>query len=185
MHHPPYPVRDHHPRRLGEDGTVGSTTATLAQKRQFAIQSWEYNKRDAVCAELFPDLVEPPTPLPGALDAAAVGGAAGGASGTGAAAGKDDAENGGGTCIWCGALCRGTLTPPYTPPQQPPQITLLLPNTTTADYKEASSEGGVPFDCRWLLVPDIAVCRIVAFLVLLLVCYGAGAVVLSGLKDDL
>ena len=43
----------------------------------------------------------------------------------------------------------------------------------------------MPFDCRWLLVPDIAVCRIVAFLVLLLVCYGAGAVVLSGLKDDL
>ena len=53
--------------------TVGSTTATAAQKRAFARDSWAFNQRDPIVRKLFPELLESPDPLPEVPDASAGG----------------------------------------------------------------------------------------------------------------
>ena len=68
--------------------TVGSTTATAAQKRAFARDSWAFNQRDPIVRKLFPELLESPDPLPEVPDASAGGsgkGSDGGAGGSGGA----------------------------------------------------------------------------------------------------
>ena len=69
--------------------TVGSTTATLAQKRTYARESWAFNQRDPMVRKLFPELLESPDPLPELPAASGSGsgstGAAGGDGGGGAA----------------------------------------------------------------------------------------------------
>ena len=70
--------------------TVGSTTATLAQKRAFARDSWAFNKRDPIVRKLFPELLESPDPLPEVREAAS-----GSGKGSGGSAGETGGDGGG------------------------------------------------------------------------------------------
>lgn len=82
--------------------TVGSVTSSAAQKRMFARDSWEFNKRDPLVRKMFPELLESPDPLP-ALPAAGASGTGKGSSGDGGAA------DGGGAGAWGLGSVRATL----------------------------------------------------------------------------
>ena len=73
--------------------TVGSTTATLAQKRAMARDSWAFNARDPLIRKMFPELLESPDPLP-ELPVASEAGAKGARGGGGG--GGEGGEAGGG-----------------------------------------------------------------------------------------
>ena len=90
---------------LDASPTAGSVVSTDAEKRRYAALSWEYNMRDPIVRELFPEHLEPPPEAKAKLEAmraasASKGGAGGGGVATGGAVAERRAEQGSGVSCW-------------------------------------------------------------------------------------